>query len=252
MVQIDPGFALALAALVAATAAVAWWGRLGTARATATAAIRAAIQLAVVSLVIVAVLRSWGLAAAFGALMLAVAWLTSARRISRHRTAMWAGLAIVAGVGPTFGVILLSGLVPMTTAAVVPILGILIGGAMTATALAGRRALDVLRQRHGEYEAALALGFRERAAALEICRPAAADALLPALDQTRTVGLVTLPGAFVGVLLSGGSPLQAGAVQLLVLVGLLAAETVAVLTTIELVARGTISRAVHPQDPNHQ
>src|SRR5258706_16300768 len=54
MVQIDPGFALALAALVAATAAVAWWGRLGTARATATAAIRAAIQPPVVSLVIVA------------------------------------------------------------------------------------------------------------------------------------------------------------------------------------------------------
>jgi len=35
---------------------------------------------------------------------------------------------------------------------------------------------------------------------------AAALALVPGLDQTRTVGLVTLPGAFVGVLLAGASP----------------------------------------------
>jgi putative ABC transport system permease protein len=65
---------------------------------------------------------------------------------------------------------------------------------------------------------------------------------MPALDQTRTVGLVTLPGAFVGVLLGGGDPLQAGAAQLLVLVGLLAAESVAVLVTVELVARRRIRR----------
>ena len=52
-------------------------------------------------------------------------------------------------------------------------------------------------------------------------------ALLPALDQTRNVGLVVLPGAYVGLLLGGASPLEAGRLQLLVLVGLIAAETVA-------------------------
>ena len=71
-------------------------------------------------------------------------------------------------------------------------------------------------------------------------RPVTATALVPALDQTRTVGLVTLPGAFVGVLLGGGSPLEAGAAQLLVLVGLLAAQTLAVWTVTELIARGAI------------
>jgi hypothetical protein len=54
------------------------------------------------------------------------------------------------------------------------------------------------------------------------------------LDQTRTVGLVTLPGAFVGVLLGGGTPIQAGAAQVLVLVGLLAAETVTVVVADQL------------------
>jgi putative ABC transport system permease protein len=49
---------------------------------------------------------------------------------------------------------------------------------------------------------------------------------------------VTLPGAFVGMLLGGASPLQAAAVQLVVLVALLLVQSVAVLVTVELVARG--------------
>jgi ABC-type iron transport system FetAB permease component len=111
---------------------------------------------------------------------------------------------------------------------------------MTAVSLAGRRLREELSARRGEVEAALALGLVRRDAVLEVARPAAGTALLPPLDQTRTVGLVTLPGAFVGVLLGGGTPLEAGAAQLLVLVGLLAAQTTAVWVTIELVARGLV------------
>ena len=55
----------------------------------------------------------------------------------------------------------------------------------------------------------MALGLEERDAALLVTRPSAAQALTPAMHQTRTVGLVTLPGGFVGVLLGSGDPLQA-------------------------------------------
>jgi putative ABC transport system permease protein len=119
---------------------------------------------------------------------------------------------------------------------IIPIAGIYIGGAMTATSIAGRRAYDELRARHGEYEAALALGLLPRDAALLIIRPTANQALVPVLDQTRTVGLVTLPGAFVGVLLGGGDPLQAGVIQIVVLIALLTIEAIAVLVTVELIA----------------
>ena len=47
------------------------------------------------------------------------------------------------------------------------------------------------------------MGLSRREAVSLVARPAAALALVPGLDQTRTVGLVTLPGAFVGVLLAG-------------------------------------------------
>lgn len=88
----------------------------------------------------------------------------------------------------------------------------------------------------------MALGFLDRDARMEIARPAASEALLPGIDQTRTVGLVTLPGAFVGMLLGGASPVMAGAVQLFVLIALMAVQSIAVAVTLELVARHHLHR----------
>lgn len=240
VVSIGPGLAIALVVLVAVAASVGYLGGLGVGPKQLTAAARAVLQLAVVSLVIATVVRSLPLTAAFVALMFCVAAVTSARRITRDRSGLLAALPIGAGVAPVVAVVLATGSIPIRGIALVPIAGIVIGGAMTATSLAGRRALDELRARRGEYEAGLSLGLTPREITLELCRPSAAQALVPGMDQTRTVGLVTLPGAFVGVLLGGGTPTQAGAAQLLVLISLLAAQATAVLVTIELVARGRL------------
>jgi putative ABC transport system permease protein len=228
--------AAVLVLLVVAAAVVVGVGQVGSWRAVVTAALRAVGQLAAVSFVIVLVLRSGWLTAGFVLFMFGIAAWTSARRISKARHGSWAAVSIAGGVTPILALVLATRVVPMEPVAIIPVAGILIGGAMTATSLAGRRALDELAARRGEYEAALALGFTDQDAARLIVRQTAGQALVPALDQTRTVGLVTLPGTFVGILLGGGSPLQAGATQLLVLIALLAIEGIAVLVTVELVA----------------
>lgn len=79
--------------------------------------------------------------------------------------------AIGAGVAPVVVALVLTGLVPVKGIALIPVTGILIGGAMTATVLAGRRALDELHARRGEVEAGLALGLADRDARLEVARP---------------------------------------------------------------------------------
>ncbi|TQS28601.1 ABC transporter permease [Microbispora sp. KK1-11] len=242
MLPVTPMLGVVVALLALAGAAVAALGRSGHAAAILTAAGRAAVQLALVSLVI-----GWatGLLPAvvlFLLVMYGVASGTAGRRITRGRTGWWAAVPIAAGTAPVLVLMLVTGVLPARGITLIPVTGILLGGCLTATALAGRRALDELRQRRGEVEAALALGLSPRDAALEICRPAAARALVPALDQTRTVGLVTLPGAFVGMMLAGSDPVHAGAVQLAVLVALLAAESAAVVVTIELAARGRFAR----------
>ncbi len=242
------GLGLALLVLVTLGACVAVVGGLGwgVGGGVATAAVRAVVQLAVVSAVIVAVVRSLWLSMAFVLVMLMIASATSARRMTGDRSGLLAVAPIGVGAVVVLAVVVGTGAVPLVGIALVPVSGILLGGAMTATSLAGRRALDELAARRGEYEAALALGLLDRDAALLVARPSAAQAMTPALDQTRTVGLVTLPGAFVGVLLGSGDPVQAAAAQVLVLIGLLAAEAVAVVITVELVARGRIRRTEPP------
>jgi len=230
--------ALVVVVCTGLAAAINRWGHLGHGRDDMLAALRACMQLGVVGLLIFAVLRSWWLTLGFITLMLSVASLTAGRRLNRHGAWWLATAPVVLGAVPVAVGLLLSGLIPRQPIAVVPIVGILIGGAMTATTIAGRRSLDALRTRHGEYEAGLSIGLLPRDSALLIARDDAALALVPGLDQTRTVGLVTLPGAFVGMLLGGASPLQAAAVQLVVLVALLLVQSIAVLVTVELVARG--------------
>lgn len=240
--------AVLLALLAGSAAALVGLTGLGRAWAVLAAAGRALVQLAAVSLVIVFVLRSFGWTTAFLAMMVIVAAGTSARRVtgSLRLRGWWTAAPILAGVLPTVGLILLSTAVPLEPIAVLPTAGILIGGAMTATTLAGRRSTEELTSQRGAYEAALALGLSRRDGVNLVARSAAALALVPGLDQTRTVGLVTLPGAFVGVLLAGASPLQAGAAQILVLFGLLLTQTLAAAVTVELIAAGRLPVAGRP------
>lgn len=226
----EPGLqlAIALVVLIGIAVVVSWRAKLGTVRAALTAAVRAALQLAAVSFVIVGALQHLALAFGFVAVMAAVAVITTARRLSLGRAWPWAAAAVVCGVAPVLLVIFALGVVPLTGIALIPIAGILIGAMMTAHTLTGRRLFSALRDEHGQYEAALAIGLPRTEAITEITRRHTIEAMVPALDQTRTVGLVTLPGAFVGVLLGGGSPAQAGAAQLLVLVGILAGQAITV------------------------
>ncbi|MFG2881535.1 ABC transporter permease [Streptomyces sp. NPDC048297] len=243
LLPVDAVLGRVLAVLLAAAVAVTAVARLspeqgfGRAREVLTAGVRAAVQLAAVSAVIGWVVHHGAALLGFLLLMYAVAVRTAGRRITSDSTWWWAALPIAAGVVPAVALLLATGLLPVRGIALIPVTGILIGGALTATVLAGRQSLAALEQRHGEVEAGLALGLSERDARVEIARPAASDALVPGLDQTRTVGLVTLPGAFVGMLLGGADALTAGAVQLFVLVALMAVQAVAVSVTLELVTR---------------
>jgi uncharacterized protein (TIGR00245 family) len=248
LVDVGPRLAAVLVLLGAAATAGGRLSGLRQERPVVVAVLRATLQLAVVSAVLVPVVGSLVLSAAFVLLMLAVATVTAAGRISGRpardpavrRRLPAVAVPVAVGALPVAALVVGSGAVPLRGVAVIPVAGILIGGAMTAASLAGRRMREELTLRRGEVEAALSLGFPPRDAVLLVARDAAATALVPPLDQTRTVGLVTLPGAFVGVLLGGGSPLQAGAAQLLVLVGLLATDVTTVWIVSELVARGRL------------
>ncbi|GAA4722147.1 ABC transporter permease [Isoptericola chiayiensis] len=240
--QVEPtwGLGVALVVLVLIAVAASAVGHLREQRRIVLAAGRAVVQLAAVSLVIAAALASLWWSAVVALVMVSVAVLTATRRTDAGHAWPWVALALLTGLVPVLTVVFASGAVPWQGAALVPIAGIVTGGAMTALSLAGRRAFAALRDERGAYEAALSVGIPRREAIRLVVDRHLPEALLPGMDQTRTVGLVTLPGAFIGVMLGGGTPVQAGAAQILVLCGLLAAQTLTVVTVGALVRRGRL------------
>jgi putative ABC transport system permease protein len=230
-VTADLRLGVALVLLLGAAAGVLTAAGVRVRRQVVVAAVRATVQLAVIGVVLGLVFRYPAGAAVVLAVMLATASRTAAGRL---RDLAGAGRAVLAaslaGAVTTLALAFGTGAVAFSVRYVVALSGITLGGTMTACTLAGRQLLSGIRSRRDEVEGWLALGATPRQAVRDIARTAAGEALLPAIDQTRTVGLVTLPGAFVGALFGGASPGTAARFQLVVLVGLLAAEAIAAVT----------------------
>ena len=77
-----------------------------------------------------------------------------------------------------------------------------------------------------QVETALALGATPRQATLQQVKRALVIALSPVLDNAKTVGLISLPGAMTGLIMGGASPLEAIQLQIVVMNMLIGASTV--------------------------
>jgi putative ABC transport system permease protein len=213
-------FAAGLLVLTGLTALVGWRAGVGLRWFPLWVVVRAAVQLSVIALLLRGILSVPWTVAAFVLLMLTTASWTSARRLGQS----WHGRSIaVAGVVTGAGVALVAifalRLVDLDVRDVVAVSGIIIGNAMSGVTLSGRNFHRSSIARRHEIEGRLALGATPSQAHLEIGQEAVRESLLPTFDQTKSTGLVTLPGAFVGALFGGASPLVAAQFQLVVLAG---------------------------------
>ena len=218
---------LVLLALVAVAGGLLARARAFGPLAPARAVLRGALQLAVVALALRGVLEVPGVVAAVVAGMLSAVTVTAGRRLGGGRRRRDVLVSASAGASLPLALLLLSGAFDVAALLVVAFSGILLGGTMTACTLTGRRLHALVHDRWDEVEGALALGATERQAMGLFTGEVVREALVPVLDQTRTTGLVTLPGAFVGALAGGASPADAARFQIAVLAGILAAQAVA-------------------------
>jgi len=140
----------------------------------------------------------------------------------------------VVSLGVLFGL----GVFPLRAQALIPLAGMMVGNAMTATVLVGRRVFEELRDKRGEVEARLALGIPSREAARPYVRSALRTALIPQIESTKAVGIVFLPGAMTGLILAGTDPVKAVLVQAAVMYLVLGSAA----TTTTVVALGVTRR----------
>jgi len=228
--------------LVAVAIALSFWRGLGLERSIVWAAIRAAVQLVAVGVVLAWLLdpgRSLAWSWAWVAVMVvsaAVIVRSRANEIPGVLTMALAafGAALVVALGVLFGL----GIFELEPRTLIPMAGLTIGNAMTATVLVARRIYDGIRDQQGEVEARLALGQAAPIAARPYVRQALRTAMVPQIESTKAVGIVFLPGAMTGLILAGVDPLEAVKVQLAVMYLVLGAAA----TTTTVVALGVRRR----------
>ncbi|TLM72927.1 ABC transporter permease [Pseudarthrobacter sp. NamB4] len=217
----------ALAILMAVATAVLWGAHSPSFLAPSLAVLRGAAQLALISLVLGGIITDPFWVAVALLVMFNVAAVTATRRLkwSWHRFAAVAATMAV-GVAVTLMVVFGTGAVAPEPRYALAVGGIVIGNCMTVAVLAGRRFFEAVHGEWDQVEGWLALGAAPRRATLTQARLSIHSALIPSIDQTRTTGLVTLPGAFVGAIFGGASPLEAGRFQVVVLAAILAAGAI--------------------------
>lgn len=192
-----------------------------------TAIARAAVQLALLSIVLAGVITDLRWVALALAVMLSFAVMTAARRA---RTSLASiprlAYAIVSGPLAVLVIVFATGALEFSPRYLLAVGGIVTGGAMTIAILTERLLRVAVTDHWDQVEGWLALGASPRQSVAPYAREAVRTALMPAIDQTRTTGIVVMPGAFVGAVFAGASPLEAGRFQLIVLAGILAAGVI--------------------------
>lgn len=116
----------------------------------------------------------------------------------------------VVSLGTIFGL----SIFPLEARTLVPVSGMILGNALSAGVLAGRRLVEEFTDKRTELEARLALGCSAADAARPYLRVVLRTAMTPQIESTKAVGLVFLPGAMTGLVLAGVDPLAAVKVQL--------------------------------------
>ncbi len=237
---------LAGLALVAVAVAISLRMRIGVERSIVWAAIRATVQLIAVGLLFRLIFRSslaqlW--AWLWVAAMVAVSTAVILRRAPKVPGILLPALAAVAGSAALSVIVVFGfGVLELDAVRLIVIVGITLGNAMPSAVGGVAQTVALVRDRPGEVEALLALGCQRPHIVRYLSPQSARLALVPHIERTKVVGLISLPGAMTGLLLAGVAPLDAVILQLLVMLIVLGAVAVSVLATVLAVAGSAVGQ----------
>jgi putative ABC transport system permease protein len=240
--------AIALAALAAA---VSFWRDADLERDIGIAVVRSFIQLTAIGYVIKLIFDQDQIAfvIALLAVMVGFGALTARSRAKRVPGAL-VPLLIALGLAAltTLGLVVALGIFKPQPRYLVPVGGMVIGNAMTASAVALNRLGDEMNDGRARIEATLALGATAREAAAPIVRRALRSGMIPLVDSTKTTGLIFFPGTMVGMLLAGADPTDAVRLQLILLYTLLGSVAIAAVIATSLAYRNFFTPAQQLRD----
>jgi putative ABC transport system permease protein len=239
----DVGAALALVAIAVAIS-LRW--RIDLERDMGVAVVRSFVQLTAIGYVIQVIFDEDSLLFVLALIAVMIAFGTYTARM-RAQSVPGAALPLAAGLSlagfATLGLVVALGIFEPEPRFLVPVGGMVVGNAMTASAIALNRLGDEFEDSADAIEAALALGATSRQAALPILRRALRSGTIHLIDSTKTTGLIFFPGTMVGMLLAGADPIDAVRLQLILLYVLLGSVAISALVSTTLAYRNFFTGA---------
>ena len=210
---------------------------------------RTVVQLTLLSWILVPLFAwpQWWLVLPMCAVMVALAAWEATRRVSRRYPGMLAGAfgAMLLGSGTTavWGtLVLLQPDPPWSPRYLIPLVGMILGNALTGVSLGLDRCLQDLDEGRGRVELLLALGATRWQAARGVARDAVRTGMIPILNAMSAVGLITIPGMMTGQILGGADPIQAARYQILILFLIAGAVAVGTLVAVGLALTTLLDR----------
>lgn len=245
-IHVSVGQVVAALALVFLAAAISFWRKADLEGDIAVAAARAFVQLTAIGYAIKLIFDTDSIWLVFALLAVMVLFgaLTARSRAKKVPGAFWPLLIALALAGAgTLGLVVALGVFDPTPRYLVPVGGMVIGNAMTASAVALDRLGDEIAASRVRIEATLSLGASPREAAAPVVRNALRSGMIALVDSTKTTGLIFFPGTMVGMLLAGADPTDAVRLQLILLYALLGSVAIAALVATALAFRSFFTPA---------
>lgn len=152
-------------------------------------------------------------------------------------------IGIAAGAGSVILVMTFLGVINQDLTSIIPIGSMMVYGAMNTNALMMERFRSEVTAHAGQIEAGLALGASPELVIRPYARRAVTAALTPNINGLRSLGIVWIPGAMAGMVLSGQNPAYAGFYQFVVSGSIFVTAGITVLISIVLLRKQVFSKA---------
>ena len=226
LIRLDLLDLILAASLLLANGAISLWLRLGLARSIAIAALRMTVQLLLLGYVLTylfAATAPW-LTLLAAAVMVGFAGYEVMSRQDGSLAGVWtygigtSVMMIAGGLTTVFALTVLVGPDPWHDPRyALPLLGMLLGNAMTGIALGLNVLFANAKREKAAIEARLCLGADRWTALSHVIRQAVKSGMIPTINMMAATGLVSIPGMMTGQVLAGADPLDAARYQMLII-----------------------------------
>lgn len=223
---------------------ISWYFSMGIARDLFTSSLRATVQLIMMGLILIPVFNS----NIYIHLLLLLIMILYGSYISRERGKNIPFAFLIGFISISFpfmivfSVLLLSQAVDSIPKEFIPISGMFIGNASRTVSMIYHKAYNDFEANQSTIEAMLIDGATRQISLKLPLKITLKNAMVPQIDNLKTLGMVHIPGAMAGLIVAGADPLVAAGYQIVIFFGIVSISALSSMTAVFFVYNNLFSK----------